>query len=115
MPEHQCSSHGMFEKMIQQSIDNLADKVSEGIRAFSAQSASNGEMLKQVLDNQAARKELCGRQSVKIENHEEQLEGLWAACNAMQRRVWIGVGVIGTVQVVVVPLVVWLINGGGQK
>jgi len=113
MPEsHQCTSHAMFEKMIQQSLDALTDRVAEGVRVFSAQSVQNGEMLTKVLENQAVRKELCGRQSERIDGHEERIETMEQEIKTQQKYLWIGVGVLGTAQVIAVPLFVWLITKG---
>ena len=60
-PGHKCSSHEMFEQMMQRSIDNLAEKITAGIKTFTEQSSANGRMLQQVLENQADRRELCGK------------------------------------------------------
>ncbi len=115
--EHQCSSHRLFEKMMQQSLENLAGKITEGIRVFSEQSASNGEMLQKVLENQSERRALCGKQSGRIDAHEFRLDShgdkirtLDNELKETNKNLYIGVGLVIAVQTIVAPIIIWLIT-----
>ena len=116
MPE-QCQSHKIFEQMMHQSIDNLAEKLTEGIRVFSEQSANNGNMLQKVLENQADRREMCGKQTMKLEQCEHDIEELKndnAALRKENSKMWrsinIGIGAVLMAQVVVAPIIIWLVT-----
>lgn len=99
----QCASHALFEQMMQKSIDTLAERIGEGIRALTEQSRANGAALQLVLDNQSSRRELCGRQDERLRTleaeaealwrgHEKAQADLWEAVNALRRYVYMGLG-----------------------
>lgn len=100
-PEHQCSSHQMFEKMLMTAIDNLAEKFSEGIKIMTSASSANGADLKKVLENQGERRELCGKQGARIASLEVSDRDQWKAIDDTRKKVWIGMGVVAALQLAV--------------
>lgn len=104
-PEHQCSSHSMFEKMMMTAIQTLADKISEGIHVMTSAATSNGQDLKQVLENQADRRELCGKQGARITSLEVSDRDQWKAIDDTRKKVWLGMGLLAAAQFAV-PLAI---------
>lgn len=105
----QCPSHDIFERLVAQSIENLTSKISEGIEALNSQSAANGDSIRLVLENQSARKEMCGKQTARVDNLIKSDEDQWTAINETRKTVWIGIGIIGVVQIVIVPVALALV------
>jgi len=97
----QCSAHAAFEKMLQQSIDNLAKNICDGVAALNAQSAANGASIDRVLENQADRRELCGKQGARINSAEEDIRNLWKSTSGLRRFVYMAVGGLIVLQVIV--------------
>lgn len=96
----QCSSHAMFEKMMQESIENLADRIGDGIKLLTEQSKANGEALAQVLAGQADRRAMCATQDGRInaceaanERCQKDRDALWDATNKLRYYVYAGVGI----------------------
>ena len=88
----QCDAHVFFEKFLAESMKNLGDKLADLADAVTAQSKSNGEAIAKVLEGQAGRRELCGRQGARIENLEQSDNEQWTAINEMRKAVWTGRG-----------------------
>ena len=88
----QCEAHVFFEKFLAESMKNLGDKLAELAEAVTAQSKANGEAISKVLERQANRGELCGRQGARIENLEQSDDEQWLAINEMRKAVWMGRG-----------------------
>lgn len=97
MPE-KCASHEMFEKLMTQSIDNLAAKISEGIQIMTTAASDNGKDLQKVLENQADRRELCGKQGARITALEASDRDQWKTIGDTQKKVWVGMGVLTALQ-----------------
>lgn len=116
MAEHiQCSSHAMFEQLIKKDLNNLTNKIAEGLENLAKQSAINGTDIKQVLQNQSDRRELCGRQNARIDEIDKKIISIqetdkvqWDAINNMRKYIYIGLGVITTLQFVI-PLLMKII------
>lgn len=107
MSDH-CPSHAIFEKMIQQSLDNLGKTIAEGISCLTKQAAKQNEALQKVLENQADRRELCGKQCARLDALEESNEQQWSAITDLRKVVWMALGGAVLVQVVIVPIVVYI-------
>ena len=88
----QCDAHVFFEKFLAESMKNLGDKLATLAEAVTAQSKANGEAIAKVLEGQANRRELCGRQGARIDNLEQSDEEQWTAINEMRKAVWMGRG-----------------------
>jgi hypothetical protein len=97
----QCSAHDLFEKLLQNSIDNLAEKIGEGVEALRLQSVENGNAIKLVLENQSAKRELCGKQGARIDALENSNNAQWGAITDLRRLVWMGAGGLVVVQLVI--------------
>lgn len=104
-----CSSHDMFERMLTNSLDNLAEKIDGGIKAMTLAAVDNGKDLKVVLANQAVRSEKCGQQDARINNLVANDKLQWVAIDKVKERVWIGMGLLVALQVAI-PLVLHLIK-----
>ena len=92
--EGKCQSHSMFERMLTSSIDNLAEKFSQWAEEQGKQSAANGVALQKVLDNQADRRELCGKQGSRIDALVSSDTDQWEAINYTRKMVNIGIGLV---------------------
>ncbi len=97
----QCSAHATFEKMFQQSIDNLAESIRAGIASLAQQSVANGDDLSQVLKNQADRRELCGKQGARLDGAEDDIRNIWKVTADLRRLVYMFAGGLVVVQVLV--------------
>lgn len=98
-PGAQCSSHAMFERFLQQSMESLGDRLAQLAEALTSQSKSNGEAIAKVLANQADRRELCGQQNARLDNLESSDKDQWKAIDDLRKYVWIGVGIMVAAQV----------------
>ena len=88
----QCDAHVFFERFLAESMKNLGDKLATLAEAVTAQSKANGEAIAKVLEGQADRRELCGRQGARIDNLEQSDEEQWKAINETRKAVWMGRG-----------------------
>lgn len=99
-PGGQCSSHEMFERFLQQSMESLGNRLADLAEALTSQSKANGEAINKVLANQADSRELCGQQGARLDNLEVSDKDQWRAINDLRKYVWIGVGIMVAAQVV---------------
>ena len=102
----QCATHSTFEKLIENGLANLGDRLQQLAEALTSQSRANGDAIKQVLENQADRRELCGKQNARIDGLEKSDGEQWDAITdlrkdgaAQWKYIWIGFGVILAAQV----------------
>jgi hypothetical protein len=112
-----CASHGMFESLIKQAIDNLGVRLVDGVDAMRKQNEAtvkalgkNADALEKVLSNQAERREWCGKQCSRIDNLEKSDDYQWAEIRDLRKKVYMGVGVVLAAQVVVVPIMVTIVK-----
>lgn len=96
----QCSTHATFEKLIENGLANLGDRLQQLAEALTSQSAANGKAIGQVLENQADRRELCGRQNARLDGLEKSDADQWIAITEIRKYMWIGVGIVLAAQVV---------------
>ena len=106
-----CSSHSMFDTMIKQSLDNVSDRLVDGIEAIHKQPETvakalerNSDALTQVLANQADRRELCGKQNAKIENLEKSDDLQWKCIHAINKKIHMAIGAVILAQIIVPPI-----------
>lgn len=103
-----CAAHEMFEQMIQLKLDNLCKTIGDGIACLTKQAAENSRALQRVLENQAERRELCGKQCARLDALEESEEQQWQAITDLRKTVWMALGGAVLVQVGIVPIVVYV-------
>lgn len=115
--QQHCPSHQMFESLIKQALDNLSERMTDGVDALRAQNQATTDAmekthraLEQVLINQADRRELCGKQCSRIDALHTSDEYQWAEIRALRRAVHIGIGIAICSQVVVVPMMLLIIK-----
>jgi len=94
----QCAAHDTFERLWQQSIDNLSANIKTGIESLNKQSSENGAALTLVLRNQADRRELCGKQGARIDGAEVDIVNLWKTVSALRKLVYMAAGGLLVVQ-----------------
>lgn len=111
MPPEQCSSHLMFEKMMMTAIDNLADKITEGISAITTASLGNDRQLKQVLDSLSTRNELCGQRGAKIDGLASSDLTQWRAIDDLRKKIYVGMGVVVALQMAVPLIAHFMLKG----
>ena len=106
-----CSSHQMFESLIKQALDNLSERMTDGVDALRMQNQATTEALEkthraleQVLSNQADRREWCGKQGSRIDALEKSDNYQWAAIHDLRKKVYMAAGAIVLAQVVAVPV-----------
>lgn len=99
-PGGQCSTHATFEKLIENGLTNLGDRLQQLAEALTSQSAANGKAIGQVLENQADRRELCGRQNARLDGLEKSDGDQWTAITELRKYMWIGVGIVIAAQVI---------------
>lgn len=109
--QQHCPSHQMFESLIKQALDNLSDRMTDGVAALRSQNQATTEALQkthsaleQVLSNQADRREWCGKQGSRIDALEKSDNYQWSAIHDLRKKVYMAAGAIVLAQVVVVPV-----------
>lgn len=100
VPPGQCATHATFEKLIENGLANLGDRLQQLAEALTSQSAANGKAIGQVLENQADRRELCGRQNARLDGLEKSDVDQWTAITELRKYMWIGVGIVIAAQVI---------------
>ena len=100
VPPSQCATHATFEKLIENGLANLGDRLQQLAEALTSQSAANGKAIGQVLENQADRRELCGRQNARLDGLEKSDVDQWTAITELRKYMWIGVGIVIAAQVI---------------
>lgn len=106
-----CSSHLMFERMIQQAMEGLGGQIERLADAVTEQNKANNELLAQLLKDQAGRRELCGQQNARLDSLErnaaadkqdnaESHRELWSATNKLRFYVFVGVGLVVAINAV---------------
>lgn len=98
-PGGQCSTHATFEKLIENGLTNLGDRLQQLAEALTAQSRANGDDIRRVLDNQSKRGELCGKQNARLDGLEKSDGDQWTAITELRKYMWIGVGIVLAAQV----------------
>lgn len=97
-PGGQCATHATFEKLIENGLENLGDRLQQLAEALTSQSRANGDAIRQVLENQADRRELCGKQNARLNTLEESDRDQWLAINEVRKYIWIGFGIMVAAQ-----------------
>lgn len=106
----QCSSHSTFEKMFENGMKHLSERLGDLTKVLTAQNEATKEILDRVVEGQAQRRELCGQRGAQIDALEKSDDAQWGAITDLRRLVWMGFGGLTVVNTLILLLAKWLMG-----